>query len=178
MCIRDSFDVLLEFAAYHPVAGAKIAALGISGRGVFPDVKLILNLAPASAKLRAKGTHVTWSWGATPKGFVAQVLISCESALARRLTQGKENPALAFDRGDVTLTSLDPSVDERRVLDLLPVSYTHLAPRGRRGPEGRRGSRRGLSSPRSEAAKQEGRARHETERRGGAQEPRGGGPGA
>jgi hypothetical protein len=118
---REYFDVLLEFAAHHPVAGAKIAALSISGRGVFPDVKLILNLAPASAKLRAKGTHVTWSWGAAPKGFVAQVLISCESALARRLTQGKENPALAFDRGDVTLTSLDPSVDERRVLDLLPV---------------------------------------------------------
>jgi hypothetical protein len=45
---REYFDVLLEFAAHHPVAGAKIAALGISGRGVFPDAKLILNLAPAS----------------------------------------------------------------------------------------------------------------------------------
>jgi hypothetical protein len=118
---REYFDVLLEFVAHHPVAGGKMAALGISGRGVFPDLKLILNLAPANAKLRAKGTHVTWSWGAAPKGFVAQVLISCSSALASRLTQGKENPALAFDRGDVTLTSLDPSVNERRVLDLLPV---------------------------------------------------------
>jgi hypothetical protein len=118
---REYLDVLLDFAAHHPVAGAKMAALGISGRGVFPDVKLILNLAPANAKLRAKGTHVTWSWGAAPKGFVAQVLISCSSTLACRLTQGKENPALAFDRGDVTLTSLDPSVNERRVLDLLPV---------------------------------------------------------
>lgn len=118
---RELFGVLLDFVAHHPVAGAKMAALGISGRGVFPDLKLILNLAPASAKLRAKGVHLTWSWGAAPKGFVAQVLISCSSALAGRLTQGKENPALAFDRGDVTLTSLDPSVDERRVLDLLPV---------------------------------------------------------
>ena len=118
---REYFDVLLDFVAHHPVAGAKMAALGISGRGVFPDLKLILNLAPANAKLRAKGTHVTWSWGAAPKGFVAQVLISCSSTLASRLTQGKENPALAFDRGDVTLTSLDPSVNERRVLDLLPV---------------------------------------------------------
>jgi hypothetical protein len=118
---REYFDVLLDFVAHHPVAGAKMAALGISGRGVFPDVKLILNLAPANAKLGAKGVHVTWSWGAAPKGFVAQVLISCSSTLARRLTQGKENPALAFDRGDVTLTSLDPSVNERRVLDLLPV---------------------------------------------------------
>ncbi len=118
---REYFDVLLAFVARHPVAGKKMSALGISGRGVFPDLKLILNLAPASAKLVAKGIHVTWSWGAAPKGFVAQVLISCSSALARRLTQGKENPALAFDRGDVTLTSLDPSIDERRVLDLLPV---------------------------------------------------------
>lgn len=118
---REYFDVLLDFAARHPVAGAKMAALGISGRGVFPDLKLILNLAPATAKLRAKGTHVSWSWGAAPKGFVAQVLISCSSVVASRLAQGKENPALAFDRGDVTLTSLDPSVDERRVLDLLPV---------------------------------------------------------
>jgi len=118
---HEYFDVLLDFVAHHPVAGAKMAALGISGRGVFPDVKLILNLAPANAKLRAKGTHITWSWGAAPKGFVAQVLISCSSALASRLTQGKENPALAFERGDVTLTSLDPSVNERRVLDLLPV---------------------------------------------------------
>ncbi len=118
---RGYLDVLLEFVARHPVAGAKMAALGISGRGVFPDLKLILNLAPASTKLRAKGIHISWSWGAAPKGFVAQVLISCSSTLASRLTQGKENPALAFDRGDVTLTSLDPSIDERRVLDLLPV---------------------------------------------------------
>ena len=118
---RLLFDTLLHFVARHPVAGPKMAMLGISGRGVFPDLKLILNLAPASAKSRAGGVHVTWSWGAAPKGFVAQVLISCTSMLANRLAQGKENPALAFDRGDVTLTSLDPSVDERRVLDLLPV---------------------------------------------------------
>jgi hypothetical protein len=118
---RLLFDTLLQFVARHPVAGPKMAALGISGRGVFPDLKLILNLAPAPAKSRAGGVHVTWSWGAAPKGFVAQVLVSCTSTLANRLAQGKENPALAFDRGDVTLTSLDPSVDERRVLDLLPV---------------------------------------------------------
>lgn len=118
---RELFDVLLDFVARHPVAGPKMSALGISGRGVFPDLKLVLNLAPAGAKLRARGTHVTWSWGAAPKGFVAQVLVSCPAALAGRLAQGKENPALAFDRGDVTVTPLDPSVDERRVLDLLPV---------------------------------------------------------
>ena len=118
---RTLFDALLEFASRHPVAGPKMAALGISGRGVFPDLKLILNVAPAAPKVRAKGTHVTWSWGAAPKGFTAQVLISCSAALANRLAQGKENPALAVDRGDLTLTSLDPSVDERRVLDLLPV---------------------------------------------------------
>jgi hypothetical protein len=118
---RELFDVLLEFVARHPVAGPKMAALGIAGRGVFPDLKLILNLAPANAKAKARGTHVTWSWGAAPKGFTAQVLVSCPAALANRLAQGKENPALAVDRGDLTVTPLDPSVDERRVLDLLPV---------------------------------------------------------
>ena len=118
---RALFDLLLDFASRHPVAGPKMAGLGISGRGVFPDLKLILNVAPAAPKLRAKGTHVTWSWGTAPKGFTAQVLVSCPAALANRLAQGKENPALAVDRGDLTLTPLDPSVDERRVLDLLPV---------------------------------------------------------
>lgn len=118
---RELFDALLEFVARHPVAGPKMSALGISGRGVFPDLKLILNLAPAGAKQRARGVHLAWSWGASPKGFVAQVLVSCPAALANRLAQGKENPALAFDRGDVTVTPLDPSVDERRVVDLLPV---------------------------------------------------------
>ena len=49
------------------------------------------------------------------------MLVSCSSTLAKRLAQGKENPALAFDRGDFTVTPLDPSVNERRVLDLLPV---------------------------------------------------------
>ncbi len=118
---RQLFDVLLGFAARHPVAGPKVAALGISGRGVFPDLKLVLNAAPAAPKLRARGTHVEWSWGAAPRGFTAQVLVSCPSTLANRLAQGKANPALAIDRGDLTLTALDPSVNERRVLDLLPV---------------------------------------------------------
>ena len=118
---RRLFDVLLDFVSRHPVAGPKVAGLGISGRGVFPDLRLVLNVAPAPPKARAKGTHVTWSWGPAPKGFKAQVLVSCTSTLANRLGQGKENPALAVDRGDLTLTALDPSVDERRVLDLLPV---------------------------------------------------------
>jgi hypothetical protein len=118
---RLLFDALFDLVARHPVAGPKMASLGIVGRGVFPDLKLILNVAPAVAKLRAQGIHVTWSWGSAPKGFVAQVLVSCPSTLANRLAQGKENPALALDRGDITLTSLDPSVDERRLLDLLPV---------------------------------------------------------
>lgn len=118
---RLLFDALLEFVARHPVAGPKMAGLGIAGRGVFPDLRLILNVAPAKAAARARGVHVTWSWGAAPKGLVPQVLISCPSTLANRLAQGKENPALAVDRGDLTLTSLDPSVNERRVLDLLPV---------------------------------------------------------
>ena len=118
---RELFDVLLDFAARHPVAGPRMAGLGLSGRGVFPDQKLVVNLAPAPSKARARGTHLAWSWGPAPKGFVAQVLVSCPAPLANRLAQGKENPALAFDRGDLVVTPLDPSVDERRVLDLLPV---------------------------------------------------------
>ena len=118
---RECFDVLLGFVARHPVAGPRMAALGISGRGVFPDLKLVLNLAPAPAKVRGRGVHVAWSWGTAPKGFAAQVLVSCPATLANRLAQGKENPALAVNRGDLMVTSLDPSVDERRVLDLLPV---------------------------------------------------------
>ncbi len=118
---RLLFDVLLDFVSRHPDAGPRMAAFGISGRGVFPDVKLVLNLAPAAPKARSRGTHLAWSWGPAPKPFVAQVLVSCPSTLASRLAQGKENPALAYDRGDLTVTPLDPSVDERRVLDLLPV---------------------------------------------------------
>jgi hypothetical protein len=118
---RVLFDALLEFASRHPVAGPKIAGLGIAGRGVFPDLKLVLNLAPAAPKARAKGGHLQWSWGAAPKGFTAQVLVSCPASLATRLCQGKENPALSYDRGDLTITPLDPSVNERRLLDLLPV---------------------------------------------------------
>ena len=52
---------------------------------------------------------------------MAQVLVSCPSTVANRLAQGKENPALALDRGDLTLSPLDPSVDERRLAGLLPV---------------------------------------------------------
>ena len=118
---RELFDVLLAFTSRHAVAGPKVAGLGVAGRGVFPDVRLVLNLAPAGPKRRAKGDHLEWSWGAAPKGFVAQVLVSCPARLASRLAQGKENPALAYDRGNLTITPLDPSVDERRLLDLLPV---------------------------------------------------------
>lgn len=118
---RELFDALLAFASRHPVAGPKIAGLGVAGRGVFPDVKLVLNLAPAAPKARAKSGHLAWSWGPAPKGFVAHVLVSCPASLANRLCQGKENPARAYDRGELTITSLDPSVDERRLLDLLPV---------------------------------------------------------
>ncbi|MDX9733286.1 MAG: hypothetical protein RBU36_04095 [Thermoanaerobaculia bacterium] len=118
---RALFDALFAFVARHPRAGPKMADLGLSGRGVFPDLKLVLNVAPAGTKVRARGVHVTWSWGAAPKGFVAQVLVSCPSAVANRLCQGKENPALALDRGDLSLSPLDPSVNERRLLDLLPV---------------------------------------------------------
>lgn len=118
---RELFDVLLDFASHHPVAGPKIAGLGVAGRGVFPDVKLVLNLAPAAPKARAKGGHLQWSWGAAPKGLSAQVLVSCPASLVTRLCQGKENPAVSYDRGDLTITPLDASVDERRLLDLLPV---------------------------------------------------------
>lgn len=118
---RELLDVLLALVSRHPVAGPKIAGLGVSGRGVFPDLKLVLNLAPAPPKARAKGEHLQWSWGAAPRGFAAQVLVSCPSSLASRLCQGKENPALSYDRGDLTISPLDPSVDERRLLDLLPV---------------------------------------------------------
>jgi hypothetical protein len=118
---RLLFDALLAFVSRHPVAGPRMASLGFAGRGVFPDLKLVLNVAPAAAKLRARGIHVTWSWGAAPKGITPKVLISCTSTLASRLAQGKDNPALAVDRGDLSLMPLDPSVDERRVLDLLPV---------------------------------------------------------
>ncbi|MHB8798411.1 MAG: hypothetical protein ACYDBY_08105 [Thermoanaerobaculia bacterium] len=118
---RALFDALFAFVARHPQAGPKMADLGFSGRGVFPDLKLVLNVAPAGPKLRTRGVHVTWSWGAAPKGFVAKVLVSCPSTVANRLCQGKENPALALDRGDLTLSPLDPSVDERRLVGLLPV---------------------------------------------------------
>ena len=118
---RALFDALLGFVARHPVAGPGMAALGLAGRGVFPDLKLVLNVAPAKARQRSGGVHVAWSWGTAPKGFVAQVLVSCPAALANRLCQGRENPALALDRGDLTLTPLDPSVDERRLLGLLPL---------------------------------------------------------
>lgn len=118
---RVLFDALLDFASRHPVAGPRIAGLGVAGRGVFPDVKLVLNLSPAAPKARAKGSHLQWSWGPAQKGFAAQVLVSCPAALANRLCQGKENPARSYDRGDLTITPLDPSVNEGRLLDLLPV---------------------------------------------------------
>ncbi len=118
---RALFDALFAFVARHPQVGPRMADLGICGRGVFPDLKLVLNVAPAGPKVRARGVHVTWSWGAAPKGFSAQVLVSCPSTVANRLCQGKENPALALDRGDLTLSPLDPSVDERRLVGLLPV---------------------------------------------------------
>lgn len=118
---RELVDVLLDFLARHPEAGPKAAAIDLPTRFVAPDLKLLLHVAPAGPKARAKGVHLEWSWGPAPKGFKAKALVTCPSALVPRLALGKENPARAIDRGDVTLTPLDPSVESGRLLDLLPV---------------------------------------------------------
>ena len=97
----------------------------------FPDLKLVVNVRRAES-----GGCLRWDF-TSRAGPKPKLELSMDSAVANRLLQGRENPAIAIARGRLRTTVVDPSAALRffvavkplfnRYREIVTERYPHLA---------------------------------------------------
>jgi hypothetical protein len=130
--LREILDTVLREIDGDPEEGPRMRAVAAPLRLEFPDLKLVVNVRPDD-----RGTHcLRWNFSrradADPK-----VRLSMESAVANRVFQGRENPAIAIARGRMRTRVDDPGAALRffpaakplfsRYRELVSEKYPHLA---------------------------------------------------
>ena len=115
-----------------PDEGPRLGAAAAPLRIEFPDLKLVLNLSRAD-----RGRHcLSWNFSSRPTTS-PKLRLSMESAVANRVFQGRENPAIAIARGRLRTRVEDSGAALRffpaakplfsRYRDLVAEKYPHLA---------------------------------------------------
>ncbi len=115
-----------------PDDGPRLSAAAAPLRIEFPDLKLVLNVSRAD-----RGRHCL-SWNFSSRSTAGPKLrLSMESAVANRVFQGRENPAIAIARGRLRTRVEDAGAALRffpaakplfsRYRDLVAEKYPHLA---------------------------------------------------
>jgi hypothetical protein len=111
---REVMDRTLELMSADPDMGPKLREADTPQRWEFPDVDLVVNIAP-----RANGDSVhnlTWEWSDDVE-WSAVVQMQMSSEVANRYFQGRENIAMAVARRHIK-----PSGDYKAALALVPVT--------------------------------------------------------
>jgi hypothetical protein len=129
--LKEILDTILREIDGDPEEGPRLRAVAVPLRLEFPDLKLAVNVRPDD-----RGKHcVSWDFsrkaGADPK-----LRLSMESAVANRVFQGRENPAIAIARGRMRTRVDDAGAALRffpaakplfsRYRDLISQKYPHL----------------------------------------------------
>jgi hypothetical protein len=92
--LKDILDAVLREIDVDPDDGPRLRAAAAPLRIEFPDLKLVVNVRAAD-----RGKHCL-RWDFSQKVRAAPKLrLSMESAVANRVFQGRENPAIAIARG-------------------------------------------------------------------------------
>jgi hypothetical protein len=130
--LKDILDAVLREIDVDPDDGPRLSAAAAPLRIEFPDVKLVLNVA------RADRGHHCLNWNFSSRSTAKPKLrLSMESAVANRVFQGRENPAIAIARGRLRTRVEDAGAALRffpaakplfsRYRELVSEKYPHLA---------------------------------------------------
>ena len=130
--LREILDGVLRQIDADPEQGPRLRAAAKSLQIEFRDLKLVLNVAPASEADHCLRWDFSRRSTAHPK-----LKLSMESEFANRFLQGRENAAIAIARGRLRTTVEDPAVALRffpaakplfeRYRDLIAEKYPHLS---------------------------------------------------
>lgn len=130
---REVMDRVFEYMSMHPEMGPGLREAKVPQRWEFPDLDLVVNLAPRGAV--EDGHNLRWTWS-DDVPWEPEVRLTMSSEVANRFFQGRENVAMAVARrriragGDVAkmmslVPTLRPVLDEYRAL--VRRDYPHLA---------------------------------------------------
>jgi hypothetical protein len=130
--LREILDTILREIDGDPEEGPRMRAVAAPLRLEFPDLKLAVNVRPDD-----RGKHcLRWDFSRRP-GADPKVRLSMESAVANRVFQGRENPAIAIARGRMRTRVEDPGAALRffpaakplfsRYRELVSQKYPHLS---------------------------------------------------
>jgi hypothetical protein len=130
--LKQILDTVLREIDIDPDDGPRLSAAAAPLRIEFPDLKLVLNLSRADS-----GRHcLHWDFSRRSK-MQPKLRLSMESAVANRLFQGRENPAIAIARGRLRTRVDDAGAALRffpaakplfaRYRELVEEKYPHLA---------------------------------------------------
>jgi hypothetical protein len=130
--LKEILDTILREIDRDPDQGPRLRAAAAPLRIEFPDLKLALNL------WRDDGGRHCLRWDFSRRAKVSPRLrLSMESAVANRVFQGRENPAIAIARGRLRTSIEDAGAALRffpaakplfsRYRELVAEKYPHLA---------------------------------------------------
>jgi hypothetical protein len=130
--LREILDTILREIDGDPEEGPRMRAVAAPLRLEFPDLKLAVNVRPDDRGKRC----LRWDFSRRP-GADPKVRLSMESAVANRVFQGRENPAIAIARGRMRTRVEDPGAALRffpaakplfsRYRELVSEKYPHLS---------------------------------------------------
>ena len=130
--LKQILDEVLREIDGDPDDGPRLRAAAAPLRIEFPDVQLVLNVSRAE-----RGRHcLRWDFSRR-SATKARLRLSMESAVANRVFQGRENPAIAIARGRLRTSVDDAGAALRffpaakplfsRYRELVSEKYPHLA---------------------------------------------------
>ena len=130
--LKQILDAVLQEIDRDPEDGPRLSAAAAPLRIEFPDLRLVLNVSRA-----ARGRHcLEWNFSTRSKAK-PKLRLSMDSAVANRVFQGRENPAIAIARGRLRTRVEDAGAALRffpaakplfsRYRELISEKYPHLA---------------------------------------------------
>jgi hypothetical protein len=131
--LKDILDTVLHEIDGDPDDGPRLRAAAAPLRIEFPDLKLVVNV-----RADDRGKHcLRWDFSSRKGSDSARLRLSMESAVANRVFQGRENPAIAIARGRLRTSVQDAGAALRffpaakplfsRYRELVSEKYPHLA---------------------------------------------------
>jgi hypothetical protein len=130
--LKQILNAVLREIDEDPEDGPRLSAAAAPLRIEFPDLQLVLNVSRAD-----RGRHcLEWNFSMRSKAK-PKLRLSMESAVANRVFQGRENPAIAIARGRLRTRVEDAGAALRffpaakplfsRYRELISEKYPHLA---------------------------------------------------
>src|SRR3954447_13712533 len=111
---REVMDRCFELMSGDPDMGPKLRDADTAQRWEFPDLGLVVNIAPAA---EGDSRHnLIWEWS-DDVGWDPAVKMRMTSDIANRYFQGEENIAMAIARGKIRATGAP-----QKALALVPVT--------------------------------------------------------